>query len=79
LKLSKEQITVVKSTWRPINTTLQDVYENERVLSKGLEIMAKHANEHDGEIKRMFTSTSMLLVVNEHSAQLDRVDEIKKF
>jgi hypothetical protein len=34
--------------------------------------MAKHVNEHDGEIKRMFTSASMLLVVNEHSAQLDR-------
>lgn len=72
LKLSKEQITVVKSTLRSINTTLQDVYENERVLSKGLENMAKHVNEHDGEIKRMFTSTSMLLLVNEHSAQLDR-------
>jgi methyl-accepting chemotaxis protein len=71
LKLSKEQITVVKSTLRAINTTLQDVYENERVLSKGLENMARHVNEHVGEIKRMFTSTSMLLV-NEHSAQLDR-------
>jgi hypothetical protein len=72
LKLSKEQITVVKSTLRAINTTLRDVYENERVLSKGLENMARHVNEHDGEIKRMFTSTSMLLLVNEHSAQLDR-------
>jgi hypothetical protein len=72
LKLSKEQITVVKSTLRSINTTLQDVYDNERVLSKGLENMAKHVNEHDGEIKKMFTSSSMLLVVNEHAAQLDR-------
>jgi hypothetical protein len=70
-KLSKEQITVVKSTLRSINTTLVDVYENERVLPKGLENMARHVNEHDGEIKRMFTSTSMLLLVNEHSAQLD--------
>jgi methyl-accepting chemotaxis protein len=72
LKLSKEQITVVKSTLRAINTTLRDVYVNERVLSKGLENTARHVNEHDGEIKRMFTSTSMLLLVNEHSAQLDR-------
>jgi hypothetical protein len=72
LKLSKEQMTVVKSTLRSINTTLRDVYENERVLSKGLENMARHVNEYDGEIKRMFTSTSMLLVVNEHSAELDR-------
>jgi hypothetical protein len=29
-------------------------------------------NEHDGDIKRMFTYTPMLLLVNEHSVQLDR-------
>jgi ferritin-like metal-binding protein YciE len=57
---------------RSIITTLQDVYENERVVTKGLENMARYVNEHYGEIKRMFTSTSMLLLVNEHSAQLDR-------
>jgi hypothetical protein len=34
--------------------------------------MARHVNEHYGEIKKLFTSTSMLLLVNEHSAQLDR-------
>jgi hypothetical protein len=72
-KLSKEHMTVVKSMLRSINTTtLRDVYENERVLSKGLENLAKHVNEYNGKIKRMFTSTYMLLVVNEHSAQLDR-------
>jgi hypothetical protein len=41
--------------------------------------MARHVNEHDGEIKRMFTSTSMLLVLNEHSAQLDQaLDECRR-
>jgi hypothetical protein len=40
--------------------------------------MARHVNEHDGEIERMFTSTSMLLLVNEHSTQLDRaLDECR--
>ena len=29
-------------------------------------------NEHDGEIKEMFTGTSMLLTVNEHNMQLER-------
>jgi len=39
---------------------------------KGLEEMARHVNEHDGEIKEMFTATSMLLTVNEHNMQLER-------
>jgi hypothetical protein len=47
------------------------VYDK-RVLAKGLENMARHVNEHDGEIKKMFTSSPLLLVVNEHAAQLDR-------
>jgi len=72
LKLSKEQITVVKSTLRSLNSTLLAVSENERILSEGLEEMARHVNEHDGEIKEMFTGTSMLLTVNEHNMQLER-------
>jgi hypothetical protein len=72
LKLSKEQITVVKSTLRSLNSTLMDVSENEKILSKGLEKMAQHINERDGEVKRMFTATSMLLTVNDHSMQLER-------
>jgi hypothetical protein len=51
---------------------LRDVSENERILSKGLEKMAQHLNEGDGEVKRMFTATSMLLTVNDHSMQLER-------
>jgi hypothetical protein len=42
LKLSKEQITVVKSTLRTLNSSLLAVSENERILSKGLEEIAKH-------------------------------------
>ena len=40
LKLSKEQITVVKSTLRSVNSTLLAVSENERILSEGLDEMA---------------------------------------
>ena len=72
LRLSKEQITVVKSTLRSLNSTLLAVSENERILSKGLEEMARHVNVRDGEIKEMFTGTSMLLTVNEHNMQLER-------
>jgi hypothetical protein len=72
LKLSKEQITVVKATLRSMNSTLLAVSENERILSKGLNEIAKHINKRDGEIKEMFTGTSMLLTVNEHTMQLER-------
>ena len=61
LKLSKEQITVVKATLRSMNSTLLAVSENEKVLSKGLDEMAKHISERDGEIKDMCKGTSMLL------------------
>jgi hypothetical protein len=33
--------------------------------------MAKHLNERVGEIKEMFTATSMLPTVNEHTMQLE--------
>jgi len=38
-----------------------------KILSKGLEDMAKHINDQDGEVKRMFTASSIMLTVNEHS------------
>ena len=58
LRLSKEQITVLKTTLRSINSTLLTVTENEKSLSKDLEEMAKHDNEQDGEIKETFTAYS---------------------
>jgi hypothetical protein len=72
LRLSKEQVTVVKTTLRPLNSTLLAVSENDRILSKGLDEMAKHINEQDSEVKEMFSGTSMLLAVNEHNRQLEK-------
>jgi len=68
----KKQITVVKTTLRSVNSTLLTVSENEKFLCKGLEEMAKHVNEQDGEIKEMFTAYSLLLTINEHAMQLNR-------
>jgi len=34
--------------------------------------MAKHINKQDGKVKRIFTATSIMLTVNEHSMQLNR-------
>jgi hypothetical protein len=77
LKLSKEQISVVKTTLRSVNSTLLTVSENEK-LSEGLEEMVKHINEQDGEIREMFTAYSLLLTINEHSIQLNRAIECRR-
>jgi hypothetical protein len=49
LRLSKEQTSVVRSTLKSLNSTLLAVSDNERTFSRGLENMAKHMNEEDGE------------------------------
>jgi len=61
LSLSKEQVTVVKSTLRYLNSTLLTVSEYEKMLSKGLDEMVQHISEHDSEIKKIFSGTSILL------------------
>jgi hypothetical protein len=62
-----------------LNSTLLALPKNERILSKGLEEMAKQVNECDGKIKEMFTGASMLLTVNEHNMQLKRAfDECRE-
>ena len=62
-----------------MNSTLLTVSENEKILSEGLDEMAKHISEHDSEIKKMFSGTSMLLTVNEHNMQLERaLDECRR-
>lgn len=70
--LSKEQVTDIKSTLRSLNSIMPAVSENERILSKGLDEMAKHVSERDGDIKEMLTGTSLLLTVSERNMQLER-------
>ena len=55
---------MVKTTLRSVNSMLLTVSENEKSLAKALEEMAKHVNEQDGEIKKMFTANSLLLLKN---------------
>jgi hypothetical protein len=70
--LSKEQITTVKSSLSSLNSTLLAVPENERILSKELEDVAKHINKQDGDVTRVFTASSIMCTINEHSTQLNR-------
>jgi hypothetical protein len=79
LSLSKEQVTVVKSTLRSLSSTLFAVSENERMISKGLDEMAKHISERGGELRYMFTGTSLLLTVNEDNRMISKgLDEMAK-
>jgi hypothetical protein len=79
LSLSKEQITVVKTTLISINSTLRTVTENEKGLAKGKEEIAKHVNAQDGKTKIMFTAYSLLLTINEHAMELNRaIDECRR-
>jgi hypothetical protein len=49
-----------------------EVSQNEKILSEGFQKMVSHINASDGEVKRMFTASSMMLTVNKHSMQLYR-------
>ena len=75
MRVSKEQISVVKTTLRSLYSTLLTVTENEKGISIGMEEMAKHVNAQDGEIKEMFTAYSLLLTINEHVMQLNRATQ----
>lgn len=70
LKLTREQVTVIKSTLRAINGTLQDVILNESNLQKGLETMEGHINAQTGKIKEMFTVNSLAIEMNRHALLL---------
>jgi len=45
LKLSEEQIKVVKQTPRSVNSTSMEVSQNKRLLSEALQKIAAHINE----------------------------------
>jgi hypothetical protein len=65
LKLSKKQTTVFKSKLRSMNSSLLVVSKNDRILSKGLEEMAKHVNQRNDEINDMSTASPCnLLLMN---------------
>jgi hypothetical protein len=78
IKLAREQMVVVKSTLKSVNKTLNDVSKNEMVLQKGLQDIREFINEENGEIKKKYTYTSMLVILNDHAVQIQRaLEEVK--
>ena len=75
LKIYEEQIIAVKSILRSLNSNLFTVSGSERLLTRELRDMTKHINKQDGDVKRMFTASSMMFTVNKHSMQLNRTTD----
>ena len=75
LRLSKEQVVLVKTTLRTVNRTLHDVAYNERILEKGLLDIKKHIVVEEGNLNMQLGYTSMLMALNDHALQLDRAIE----
>jgi hypothetical protein len=72
LKLSGEQMIVIKSTLMSSNMTMQFVHDNEKVFSRELENLAKHVNGQFDEVRILFTAAFMMTAINEHATQLAR-------
>jgi hypothetical protein len=58
LKVAKEQIIVVRSSLKTVNSALADVSANEMQLSESLNIMQKQMNEKERRQSRFFASYS---------------------
>jgi hypothetical protein len=55
IKLSCEQMVIVKSTLKSVNRTLNDVSGNELVLEKGLDKLKKFINRENCEIREKYS------------------------
>jgi ATP-dependent 26S proteasome regulatory subunit len=78
IKLSREQMVVVKSTLKSVNKTLNDVSNNELILENGLTEIKKFVNKENREIKEKYTYTAMLVALNDHAIQIQRaLEEVK--
>jgi hypothetical protein len=78
IKLSREQMVIVKSTLKSVNRTLHDVSRNGLVLEKDLDEIKKFINLENGEITQKYTHTAMLVALNDHAIQIQRaLEEVK--
>ena len=73
LKLTREQMTVVKATLRTVNSTVREVQENEDALLRNLKLVEDHLNQKDGELKGKIGLLSVTLHMEKHMMQLNRI------
>ena len=62
LHISKEQITVIKSTINSVNTTLKQVNKNEKILK---DTFIKLSKDTDNKFNQLFIKMDMVNMLNE--------------
>jgi hypothetical protein len=72
LHLSKEQMTIIKTTTTSVNSTLQKVNQNEKVLKEGLSKLLNYSTHKVKDIEEEIQSVSL---INEQFRLIQRVDE----
>jgi len=78
LKLSREQVTVVRSTLRSVNQTLYDIATHEMLLTKELRKILNSVNVGNKKIEGKYASTAFYLAVNSHAMRLRQaIGEVK--
>jgi len=78
LKLSREQVIVVRSTLRSINQTLYDIATHEMLLTKELRKILNSVNVGNKKIEGKYASTAVYLAVNSHAMRLHQaIGEVK--
>lgn len=70
LTLSKEQITIVKSTLTMINRTMRDVTSNQKMLSQSLEKVIQEVNSRNTKVANILSQQNLKLLIEEHIALL---------
>ncbi|KAJ4430359.1 hypothetical protein ANN_22575 [Periplaneta americana] len=72
LRISKEQMIVVKSTIASFNSTFKEVQRNEKILQSGLNKLAKHMDTVSEQLVNETYIISITQTIAEHSLQIQR-------
>ncbi|XP_046980663.1 uncharacterized protein LOC124545762, partial [Schistocerca americana] len=70
LKLTKEQVTVVKATLTSFNHTVSSLARNEEIIVKNMEKLHRHMNEYANSTDQKIQHLAVLTTINEQLIQL---------
>jgi hypothetical protein len=78
LKLIREQNTVVRSTLKSVNHTLNDVSTNELTLTKKLRKILSFVNVGNKIIENRYALTPLLSALNDHATRIRQaIEEVR--
>lgn len=73
LKISKEQMTIFKTTLRSVNTSLNTMEQNVAILEKGLENLKDFMNNNSKQVSRTFSYFNIMFKLNQYSITINKV------